>query len=90
MVEPGFVATNLGANMGGFWDKLAFTLVRPMQISAERGAETSIWAASDIELEEITGKTFAKKIEVKSAKITYDREFQVRLWKDTTRLLGLQ
>ena len=88
-VEPGFVATNLGANMGGFWDKLAFTLVRPMQISAERGAETSIWAASEPELEDVTGKTFAKKAETESAEITYDKEFQDRLWGTTVKLLGL-
>ena len=90
VVEPGFVATNLGANMGGFWDKLAFTLVRPMQISAVKGAETSIWAASEADLEKVSGKTFAKKAEIKSAEITYDREIQERLWKDTTKLLGLQ
>lgn len=89
VVEPGFVATNLGANMGGFWDKLAFTIVRPMQVSAEKGAETSIWAASEPELENITGKTFAKKTEAKSAEITYDNEFQDKLWEKTAKLLGL-
>ena len=89
VVEPGFVATNLGANMGGFWDKLAFTVVRPMQISAEKGAETSIWAASDPELENISGKTFAKKTEIKSAEVTYDKEFQDKLWEKTAKLLGL-
>ena len=89
VVEPGFVATNLGANMGGFWDKLAFTIVRPIQTSAEKGAETSIWAASDPELEEITGKTFTKKSETKSADITYDNEFQNKLWEKTAKLLGL-
>jgi NAD(P)-dependent dehydrogenase (short-subunit alcohol dehydrogenase family) len=90
MVEPGFVATNLGANMGGFWDRLAFTIVRPMQISAEKGAETSIWAASNPTLEEITGKTFAKKAVRESAKITYDNEFQKRLWEKTAKILDLE
>lgn len=88
-VEPGFVATNLGANMGGFWDRLAFTVVRPMQISAEKGAETSIWAASEPELDDVSGKTLAKKAEVKSAEITYDKEFQDRLWEKAVKLLGL-
>jgi len=89
IAEPGFVATNLGANMGGFWDKLSFTLVRPLQISAEKGAETSIWAATDPELEQVTGKTFAKKKEIKSAEATYDKETQDRLWEETLKLLGL-
>lgn len=90
IVEPGFVATNLGANMGGFWDKLSFTLVRPLQISAEKGAETSIWAATDPTLEHVTGKTFAKKKENKSAEATYEKETQDRLWTETLKLLGLK
>jgi NAD(P)-dependent dehydrogenase (short-subunit alcohol dehydrogenase family) len=89
VVEPGFVATNLGVNMGGLRDRVAFTLVRPMQISAERGAETSIWAATEPELEEVTGKTFAKKSEVKTAEITRDKEFQERLWKETSIILQI-
>lgn len=89
VVEPGFVATNLGANMGGFWDKLSFKLVRPMQITAEQGAETSIWAASDPELETVTGKTFAKKAETETAEITHSKEFQDKLWDTTTKLLAL-
>ncbi|MCW4013060.1 MAG: SDR family oxidoreductase [Candidatus Bathyarchaeota archaeon] len=90
IVEPGFVATNLGANMGGFWDKLSFKLVRPMQISAEQGAETSIWAATDPTLEETTGKAFAKKKETKTAENTYDKEIQDRLWEETLKLLELK
>ncbi|MCB2171820.1 SDR family oxidoreductase [archaeon] len=90
IAEPGFVATNLGANMGGFWDKLSFTLVRPLQISAEKGAETSIWAATDPELEKTTGKTFAKKKEIKTEETTYEKETQDRLWEETLKLLGLK
>jgi NAD(P)-dependent dehydrogenase (short-subunit alcohol dehydrogenase family) len=90
VVEPGFVATNLGANMGGFWDKLSFKLVRPMQITAEQGAETNTWAATDPELDSVTGKTFAKKKETESAPITHDKEFQDKLWDEATRLLGFK
>jgi NAD(P)-dependent dehydrogenase (short-subunit alcohol dehydrogenase family) len=90
VVEPGFVATNLGTNMGGLWDRLAFTLVRPMQISAERGADTSIWAATDPDLETVTGKTFAKKAEKETAEITYEKEFQDKLWDTTVKLLGIK
>ena len=90
IAEPGFVATNLGTNMGGFWDNLSFTLVRPLQTSAEKGAETSIWAATDPELEKTTGKTFAKKKEIKTAETTYEKETQDRLWEETLKLLGLK
>jgi NAD(P)-dependent dehydrogenase (short-subunit alcohol dehydrogenase family) len=88
VVEPGFVATNLGRNMGGLRDRIAFTIVRPIQISAEKGAETSIWAATAPEIEGISGKTFAKKKETESAEITYDEEIQDRLWDWTLKTLG--
>ncbi len=80
VVEPGFVATNLGRNMGGLKDRIAFTIVRPIQISAEKGAETSIWAATTPELEAVSGKTFAKKKEKESADVTHDEEVQDKLW----------
>lgn len=80
VVEPGFVATNLGRNMGGLKDRIAFTIVRPIQISAEKGAETSIWAATNPELEAVSGKTFAKKKEKESADVTHDEEVQDKLW----------
>ena len=88
VVEPGFVATNLGRNMGGLRDGIAFTIVRPIQISAEKGAETSIWAATASEIEGISGKTFAKRKETESAEITYDEEIQDWLWDWTLKTLG--
>ncbi len=87
VVEPGFVATNLGRNMGGLRDRIAFTIVRPIQTSAEKGAETSIWAATDPELEDVSGKTFAKKKEKISADITHDEETQNKLWDWTLKTL---
>ena len=87
VVEPGFVATNLGSNMGGLRDRIAFTIVRPIQISAEKGAETSIWAAMVPEIEGISGKTFAKKKETESRDITYDEDVQDKLWDWTLKTL---
>lgn len=88
VVEPGFVATNLGTNMGGLRDRIAFTIVRPIQTSAEKGAETSIWAATEESLEKVTGKTFLKKKEEKSGDATYNEETQVQLWDWTWNLLN--
>ncbi len=88
VVEPGFVATNLGKNMGGLRDRLVFAIVRPIQTSAKKGAETSIWAATEESLECTTGKTFRNKQETKSADETYDEELQDELWDWTWNLLN--
>jgi hypothetical protein len=38
-----------------------FTMVPPIQISAKKGAETSVYLASSYEVKNISGKCFAKK-----------------------------
>ena len=88
-VLPGFVATNLGKGGGSLRQSIAFKLVRPMQISAKRGAETSVYLASSDKVKNVTGKCFAKKKETKTNLISYDQELQERLWNKTIELLGL-
>jgi len=63
--------------------------VRPMQISAKRGAETSVYLASSDEVKNATGKCFAKKEETKTSPSSYDQELQETLWNKTIELLGL-
>lgn len=88
-VLPGFVATNLGKGGGSLRQSIAFKLVRPMQISAKRGAETSVYLASSDEVKNVTGKCFAKKEETKTSPISYDQGLQERLWNKTIELLEL-
>lgn len=88
-VLPGFVATNLGKGGGSLRQSIAFKLVRPMQINAKRGAETSVYLASSDEVKNVTGKCFAKKEETKTSPISYDQGLQERLWNKTIELLGL-
>jgi len=90
VLMPGFVATNLGKNSGSLSSAIMFTLVRPMQISAKKGAETSVYLASSNEVKDVTGKCFSKKKEVETCPASYDREAQERLWNETEKLLGLK
>jgi len=89
VVEPGFVATNLGRNSGSPLYAVAYSLMRPFQINAKNGAETSVYLASAHEVEGITGKCFSKLHEITTAKISYDQQIQRRLWDTTLELLGL-
>ncbi len=86
---PGFVATNLGKNSGSLRSSIMFKLVRPMQISPERGAETSIYLATSDAVKEVTGKCFAKGAETSSCPM-HNRELQKELWHRTMELLKLQ
>jgi NAD(P)-dependent dehydrogenase (short-subunit alcohol dehydrogenase family) len=51
-VNPGFVATNLGK--GSLIYSLEYLIVRPFQINAKKGAETSVYLASSDEVKDVT------------------------------------
>jgi len=89
VVEPGFVATNLGRNSGSLLNSVMFTLVRPMQITPEKAAENTVYAATSPDLEGVTGKVFSKKQEKETPPITHDGEARRRLWEEALRLLGI-
>jgi NAD(P)-dependent dehydrogenase (short-subunit alcohol dehydrogenase family) len=89
VVLPGFVATNLGMNSGSRRQALMFKLVRPMQISASKAAQTPIFLASSKDVEGITGECFSKLKEVPTAQISYDESLQETLWQKTAQILNL-
>jgi NAD(P)-dependent dehydrogenase (short-subunit alcohol dehydrogenase family) len=89
VLMPGFVATNLGKNSGSLWSSIMFKMVRPMQINAKKGAETSVYLASSDEVRDVTGKCFAKKKESAACLASNDALLQKRLWNETITLLNL-
>lgn len=90
VLMPGFVATNLGKNSGSLRSRMMFTMVRPMQISAKKGAETSVYLASSDEVKDVNGKCFKKKKEAETCPISYDQQIQERLWNQTNTILDLK
>jgi NAD(P)-dependent dehydrogenase (short-subunit alcohol dehydrogenase family) len=89
VLMPGFVATNLGKNSGSLSSSLMFKMVRPMQVSSRKGAETSVYLASSSEVTNVTGKCFAKKKETTTCPESYDENLQKQLWNRTEIMLGL-
>jgi|TARA_B100001971_G_scaffold190116_1_gene192604 NAD(P)-dependent dehydrogenase (short-subunit alcohol dehydrogenase family) len=84
-LHPGFVKTNLIRTR-----RLITFLSSPLQITPEKGAETSIYLASSAEVEGITGKYFANKKETKSSKGSYDESISKRLWEVSAELTKLE
>ena len=89
VLMPGFVATNLGKNSGSLSSSIMFKMVRPMQVSAKKGAETSIYLASSEDVKDVTGKCFIKKKEAMTCPASYNEELQKRLWNKTESMLRL-
>ncbi len=89
VLMPSFVATNLGKNSGSLRSSIMFRIVRPMQISAKKGAETSVYLASSEDIKTVSGKCFSKKKIATACPESYEEELQKLLWNKTRSLRGL-
>lgn len=87
-LHPGVVATNFAKNNGPL-SKVAMTLFSPFTISAEQGAQTSIYLASSPDVATVSGQYFAKSAPTKSSAASYDVAAQERLWRLSEQLTGL-
>jgi NAD(P)-dependent dehydrogenase (short-subunit alcohol dehydrogenase family) len=79
-LHPGVVATNIWSQTLPSQLRFIGGISHLFGISPEKGALTSIYLASSPEVEGITGKYFDKCKAIPSAKISYDKNVQERLW----------
>ena len=87
-LHPGAVATNIWRNYLG---PAAFLggISRLFLKSPEKGAETSVFLASSLEVEGVTGKYFDQMRERRSSADSYDETLARRLWEESAALVGL-
>ena len=86
-LHPGFVASKFGHNNSGL--KVAFLkLAQKLKaITVEEGAETSIFLASSLEVEDTSGKYYYKMSEKESSPESRDEDTGKRFWNATEELL---
>jgi NAD(P)-dependent dehydrogenase (short-subunit alcohol dehydrogenase family) len=87
-MHPGLVRTNLGGN-SGIISKMIWSLITLFAKSAEDGAKTIIYLATEPRIENITGKYFSNEKEVNSSTLSYDEKISERLWSMSKKLTGL-
>ncbi len=87
-LHPGAVATGYGSQSGG-WLALAAQLGRPFMLSPEKGAETSIFLATDARAGTVSGGYFAKKKAVPVNSRFNTPENARRLWELSEQLTGM-
>jgi retinol dehydrogenase 14 len=80
--DPGFVKTNLRV-------PFPYSIFSFMRGSAVDGAAPAVFLASSSDVEGVSGRYFNRKGEVKSSKLSYDRDAAARLWSVSTRLTRL-
>lgn len=88
-VHPGVVNTAFGAEDPGRTQRLLVPLLRPFMKSPARGAETSVYVASDPDLVAVSGRYFANSQPKRSSRRSYDEAVAARLWRLSSELVGL-
>jgi NAD(P)-dependent dehydrogenase (short-subunit alcohol dehydrogenase family) len=87
-LHPGAVATNFGSDGKGLIAWL-FKTFRWSLLSAQQGAETSIWLATSPQVEGVTGQYFSKKKAIRAKTLAYSKEALKRLWEISEQMNGL-
>ncbi|MBN2378932.1 SDR family oxidoreductase [candidate division WOR-3 bacterium] len=89
VVNPGFTATGLGMQPGGFGEFTKW-MVSKMAKTPQQGAETIVYVASSKGVEGVTGKYYENLKDVPSSKTSYNVEAGIRLWEISRKLTGLR
>ncbi|CAF3701875.1 unnamed protein product [Adineta steineri] len=86
-LHPGVIKTDLGHNMGGRYQhifRLFLKILSPILWfflkNTEEGAQTTIYLASDINLDNVTGKYFSDCTEVQPSDKALNEQDNRRLW----------
>ena len=86
-LHPGVVATEFG-HRGGIVE-LGWRLAKPFMISAEKGAETSVFLATVPDPTPFNGGYVINKILAQPDPAALDNGMARRLWDESARLVGL-
>jgi NAD(P)-dependent dehydrogenase (short-subunit alcohol dehydrogenase family) len=88
-MHPGVVNTGFGKELKGL-TKFFFSTLSSLLRKPEKGAETAIWLASSPAVENITGKYFQDKKELKMQKHYSDIATAKKLWDISAEMTGLK
>ena len=80
--------TICSSNAGGYFPG-AFKTAGYDAIIIKGRAETPVYLASSLEVEEVTGEYFAKRKAGRSSKTSYDEQLQRELWERTIEILEI-
>lgn len=85
-LHPGFVASSFGKGLG-YFRKLYF-LIRPFQISVEKGAKTPVYLSASPEVEGISGEYFSRCKISRSSALSGNNEVALKLWELSEKMVS--
>lgn len=87
-VHPGGVRTEIAEKNANWYTKLGWILSKPLMVTVEEGAKTSIHLASSPEVEGESGGYWVKSKKFFSNRPSQDPETAAALWKKSEELVG--
>jgi NAD(P)-dependent dehydrogenase (short-subunit alcohol dehydrogenase family) len=87
-LHPGIVNTNFASDSFKAF-KILMQLGQPFMRTSQKGAETTLYLATEPSLESVSGKYFKNCKPVRSSKITHDEALGRRLWLYSEQQTGL-
>jgi retinol dehydrogenase 12 len=88
-LHPGVVATHIYRSTNGLFNSMTKAVMPIFALSPEKGAETTIYLASSLEVATVSGQYFYKCKPKRSSQASYDVAAQERLWQVSEQLTGL-
>lgn len=88
-LHPGFVSSGFGRNDGSLMN-IGMMLMRPFQISPEKGAETTLYLVTSPEVEGVTGGYFSKRKPARTSSAARDQAAAERLWAISELMTGVR
>lgn len=85
-LHPGMVRTNFGSGFTGIV-RLGMKIVKPLMISAKKGAATSVFLAQEPSALQFNGGYFKKKRLSKASKAANSVDLRNQLWEESEELL---
>src|SRR5919201_1433124 len=84
-LHPGAIASGFAMQEAGWYGVLT-RIARPFLIGEEKGARTTIWAASDPSLAGVSGKYFVRRREKRPPRAALDGAAARRLWDESEKI----
>lgn len=87
-LHPGIVKTDFWAGTSGLKSKIMYLLASPFMISAEEGAQTTIFLATEPGMDAKSSQYFVKKKLAKSTPLSWNEVNRNKLWDISKKLVS--
>jgi NAD(P)-dependent dehydrogenase (short-subunit alcohol dehydrogenase family) len=88
-LHPGVVRTSFGTQGNWGWMGTLFNLARPLFLTPEKGARTSLYLASEAEISQLTGCYFKNCSQSKPSALAFNDRMGKNLWEVSKRITGM-